>query len=82
MSPDPADKAAPASGNGNSLDASLNRAIEAMNFLRDDLRREGITPLADHLDDVVVKCLALYLERENGKTVLARPPISDGTAST
>lgn len=82
MSPDPTDLTARGSGNGNSLDASLNRAIEAMNLLREDLRREGITTLADHLDDVVVKCLALYLDRENGKAELARPPRSDGTAST
>lgn len=82
MSLDPTDLAGRGSGNGNSLDACLNRAIEAMNLLREDLRREGITALADHLDDVVVKCLALYLDRENRKAGLARPPRSDGPAAT
>lgn len=52
-------------GNGNSLDASLARAIDAMSHLREDLRRDALIDLADSIDDVLVKCLKLYLDREN-----------------
>ena len=55
-------------GNGNSLDASLSRAIDAMSLLREDLRREGHLDVADTIDVALVKCLALYVERENAKT--------------
>jgi hypothetical protein len=51
-------------GNGNSLDASLNRAIEAMSHLREDLRREGHFDLADCLDDTLIKCLKFYADRD------------------
>jgi hypothetical protein len=55
-------------GNGNSLDAHLNRAIEAMSHLREDLRREGHTDLADSLDDTLVKCLRFYANRDTDGT--------------
>ena len=61
-------------GNGNSLDASLARAIDAMSHLREDLRRDALRDLADRIDDVLVKCLELYLDRENANPDQPGPP--------
>jgi hypothetical protein len=58
-------KKSSSTGNGNSLDANLDRAIEAMSHLREDLRREGFTDLAHNLDKTLVKCLKLYAERDS-----------------
>jgi hypothetical protein len=67
-------------GNGHSLDASLSRTIDAMSLLREDLRREGIQDLANDLDDILVKCLTLYVERENSKANLHGPDQTNGSA--
>ena len=69
------------SGNGHSLDASLSRTIDAMSLLREDLRREGVQDLANDLDDILVKCLALYLDRENSKAALEAPSQTNGSAA-
>ena len=67
-------------GNGHSLDASLSRTIDAMSLLREDLRREGMQDLANDLDDILVKCLTLYVERENSKANLDGPDHTNGSA--
>ncbi len=72
---------APPVGNGKSLDASLARAIDAMSHLREDLRREGILQLADLLDDVLVKCLTLYVDREDGQPPAGKTAPENGPAS-
>jgi hypothetical protein len=66
-------------GNGHSLDVSLSRTIDAMSLLREDLRREGIQDLANDLDDLLVKCLTLYVDRENSKATLDPPNKNDGS---
>ncbi|WP_349322353.1 hypothetical protein [Asticcacaulis sp. MM231] len=66
-------------GNGHSLDASLSRTIDAMSLLREDLRREGIQDLANDLDDILVKCLMLYVDRENSKATLNAPEPTKGS---
>lgn len=78
MSPEASDKAPVTAGNGHSLDVTLSRAIDAMSLLREDLRLEGIQDLANKLDDILVECLALYLDRENAKAEQERQGPDDG----
>lgn len=52
-----------------------------MSLLREDLRREGIQDLANDLDDILVKCLTLYLDRENSKATLDVPDQTNGSAT-
>lgn len=67
--------------NGHSLDVSLSRTIDAMSLLREDLRHEGIQDLANDLDDLLVKCLTLYVDRENSKATLDQPGQTNGSAT-
>ena len=52
-----------------------------MSLLREDLRREGVQDLANDLDDILVKCLTLYLDRENSKATLEVPDQTNGSAT-
>lgn len=54
-------------GNGHSLDVCLARAIDAMSLLREELRREGLTEPAAVLDQALVSCLKVYVDRETVK---------------
>ncbi|CAM3159616.1 hypothetical protein [Asticcacaulis taihuensis] len=45
-----------------------------MSHLREDLRRDALMDLADRIDDVLVKCLELYLDRENANPDQPGPP--------
>lgn len=67
--------------NGPSLDVSLSRTIDAMSLLREDLRHEGIQELANDLDDILVKCLTLYVDRENSRATSDQAGQTNGSAA-
>jgi hypothetical protein len=68
-------------GTGNRLDTTLPLAIDAMSLLREDLRREGFAEPADALDDALVKCLKVYVDRENAKPDTASPERTNGSGN-
>lgn len=49
---------------GNADDTAIERIMDAVDFLRAEMRRGGMVELADILDDAFVESLRIYIARQ------------------